>query len=233
VFFGSPGEEAFSINPGIPALGNHIGSYQFEYHQELYDGSFSVYHQHLFEDGSGARFENFGDGVWGVFWELPENSAVRGLVYEFVRTTDQSGPPPPPGDDNYFNHYIYESGWTYNSRTIGVPFLIATEEIPAFNNNRVTAHHLGARISSFDENWDFRVMTSLVKNRGTWENPFETDETVFYGHVRARRLINEQMQVGLTVGTDVSSINPDNFAVGVSFNYVIGESLRIIPEIEN
>ena len=230
VFFGVAGDEAFTIDPTTPALGNHIGAYQLEYQQELRDGSLAFYHQHLFEDGSGAGFANFPDGVWGVFWELPENSALRGLVYEFVQTTDQSGPPPPPGDDNYFNHYIYESGWTYKTRTIGLPFLIATDQIPAFNNTRVTAHHLGARVSSFDENWDFRFMTSFVKGKGTYEEPFDPEQSVFYGHVRIRRLLNEQMQLGLSLGTDISRQLPDNFAVGLSFRYVLGETLRIIPE---
>jgi hypothetical protein len=231
VFFGIAGAEALGIDNDEPALGNHLGSYQIKYRQELNNGAFSLYHQHIFENSEGLKFQNFPDGVWGIFWELPDYSAVRGLIYEFVHTKDNNAPSSPLDPQDYFNHYIYESGWTYKSRGLGVPFLIPSSPTdPAFLNNRVIAHHLGTRISSFDELWDFRLMGSYVINKGRWDVPFDPEESVFYGHARIRRLINDNMQAGFTIGTDISNVNQDNFAISFSFKYLIGGRLRIVPE---
>ena len=89
-----------------PALGNHLGSYQIQYSQELNNGAFSLYYQHLFENSEGLKFQNFPDGVWGIFWELPDYSAVRGLIYEFVHTKDNNAPTSSLEPQDYFNHYI-------------------------------------------------------------------------------------------------------------------------------
>ena len=237
MFFGQRGDEGFNDDGDQLAIGNHIGSYQLQYRYQFYDGALTTYFQTIFDDSSGASLQNLADGVFGVFWELPENSAVRGLLYEYVQTTVQSGSPGSRGgNDDYFNHGVYRSGWTYKQRVIGLPFFTVDQDailgpqITQLNNTRITAHHLGMRISSFDENWDFRIKGSLVKNYGRYLAPFDPVENVFYGHVRIRRLINEQMQIGFSLGSDLSRQTPDNFAASLSFRYALGESLRIIPE---
>ena len=237
VFFGQRGDEGFQDDGDQLALGNHVGSYQIEYRHKFYDGSISGYYQTLIEDSSGASLQNLADGVFGVFWELPERSAIRGLIYEYVQTTVQSGPPGSRnGEDDYFNHGVYENGWTYKERVIGLPYFTTISDFSvlprgdAIINNRVTAHHLGARVSSFDENWDFRFMASIVKNRGRYKEPFDPVDNALYSHARIRRLINDNMQIGFTIGSDISRTSPDNFAVSLSFKYLLGETLRIVPE---
>ena len=73
-------------------------------------------------------------------------------------------------------------------------------------------------------------MGSYVINKGRWEVPFDPEENVFYGHARIRRLINDNMQAGFTIGTDISNVNKDSFAISFSFKYLIGGRLRIVPE---
>ena len=53
------------------------------------------------------------------------------------------------GWDNYYNHYLYQSGWTNNGRVIGNPlFTLGTNKGRYSDgryiiNNRFRAHHLG------------------------------------------------------------------------------------------
>ena len=228
VFFGLRGDEGFSEDGDQLAIGNHIGSYQLEYSHELYNGSLTGYIQTIFDDSSGASLQNLADGVFGVFWELPDYSALRGLVYEYVQTTVQSGPPGSPGgNDDYFNHNVYRSGWTYNDRVVGLPFFTTGDGIPPIINTRITAHHLGARIQSFDELWDLRLMASYTVNRGRYAAPFDPTDNILYAHARVLYNLRETMQLGFSIGTDVSSVQSDNFGIGLSFRYMFGERFRM------
>jgi hypothetical protein len=228
VFFGLRGDEGFQEDGDQLAIGNHIGSYQLEYSHKLNNGALTGYIQTIFDDSSGASLQNLADGVFGVFWELPDYSALKGLVYEYVQTTVQSGPPGSPGgNDDYFNHGVYESGWTYKNRTVGLPFFTTVDGIPPLNNTRITAHHLGARIMSFDEKWDIRLMGSYTVNRGRYVAPFDPAEDILYAHARILYSLRETMQLGFSIGTDISSVQEDNFGIGLSFRYMFGERFRM------
>jgi hypothetical protein len=168
------------------------------------------------------------DGAYGIFWELPDYSALRGLIYEYVQTTVQSGPlGSRNGADDYFNHYVYESGWTYKDRVVGLPFFTTAEGLPPIINNRISAHHLGARIVSFDEKWDIRLMASYTINKGRYEVPYDPVENILYAHARILYDLKETMQLGFSIGTDVSSVQEDNFGIGLSFRYMFGERFRM------
>lgn len=153
------------------ALGNHLGSYNFEYEHTGEKGTLGAYHQHLFEDGSGTAFKNFPDGVWGVTY-APNKGVLRRLLYEFVHTTDQSSSSTPSvsAGDNYFSNKVYRSGWTYEGRTIGIPFILLNPETgQGISNNRIKAHHLGAffELDAFTAT----IKGSYVQDFGSPGNP--------------------------------------------------------------
>ncbi|MDM9631130.1 capsule assembly Wzi family protein [Robiginitalea aurantiaca] len=226
VFFGLRGDEG--TQEDVIAIGNHVGSYQLEYSHELNNGSLTGYIQTIWDDVSGVSLQNLADGVFGVFWELPDYSALRGLVYEYVQTTYQSGPQGiTNGNDDYFNHNVYRSGWTYKDRVVGLPYFTTADGLPPIINTRIIAHHLGARIQSFDEKWDLRLMGSYTINKGRYDAPFNPEENVFYAHARVFYALRETMQLGFSIGTDVSSVKQDNFGIGLSFRYMIGERFRM------
>jgi len=228
VFFAGRGDEGGSVDEDQLAIGNHVASYQLEYSYELNNGSLTAYIQNIIEDSSGASLQNMADGVYGIFWELPDYSALRGLIYEYVQTTVQSGPiGSRNGGDDYFNHYVYQSGWTYKDRVVGLPFFTTGDGLPPIINNRISAHHLGARIMSFDEKWDIRLMASYTVNRGRYEIPFDPVEDILYAHARILYDLGESMQLGFSIGTDVSSVQEDNFGIGLSFRYMFGERFRM------
>jgi hypothetical protein len=110
---------------------------------------------------------------------------------------------------------------------VGLPFFTTAGSLPTIINNRIAAHHLGARIMSFDEKWDIRLMASYTINRGRYVAPFDPEEDILYAHARFLYSLKESMQLGFSIGTDVSSVQSDNFGIGLSFRYMFGERFRM------
>lgn len=166
----------------INAQGNHIGSQILTLEARGDKWKVSAYWQNLFEDGP-IRFIGLGmnnkDGIWGVnvsqnYWPF-----INGFTYEFIHTTDQSGPYHDKdgyiygGSDNYFTNSIYSNGWNYWYRTIGNPFITS----PIYNangntatcNNRVRAHYIGLKGDIYG--YRYRVVCSHADNFGTYRQP--------------------------------------------------------------
>jgi hypothetical protein len=224
VFFSAAGGPDSDANEQLNVLGNQLGSWRINYSYDLEDGHVSVYFQNMFDNTSGLEFNNFPDGVWGAFWELPENSIVKGLLYEYVRTTWLRDNGNGPGD-NYFNNSIYRSGWTYFNRVIGVPFITPATEFPGMINNRITSHHLGVRASVSD--LDIKFMGSYTQNLGLYVEPYDPVENVFYTVLDFAYILWEKLQIGLQLGADLSDVNGERFGAGLSFRYALGESYRM------
>ena len=197
VFFAKAGGSGAPGPDSLNSLGNHIGSRNFGLDVDLHNYKLGVYWQTIFEDGSGKAYRNIRDGLWGFYLHSKEkNKFINGFVYEFINTTDQSGPAhefwildgvqytypipggvfyQPGGNDDYFNNVIYQFGWTYKNMTIGTPFI--TSPIIPFEgtgeyirNNKVTGHHLG--IEGIIKDISYKIFYSYYLNFGTNSVPF-------------------------------------------------------------
>ena len=148
--------------------GNHIGCLTLMLERQWGDNGrhrIGAYVEDLFEDGSGIRKGNGWDGLWGLEYHNARTDAlVRGIVIEYLQTTDQSGPihwaPHDFGDqqiaaqmpaaatgaDDYYNNYFY-TGYTHYGQCCGSPLLKSpiynTDHYLRFTDTRVQAWHLG------------------------------------------------------------------------------------------
>jgi len=182
IFFGKSGGANANLSDQINALGNHIISQSMKLDVDISDYKISGYWQNLSEDGPINMIwntMNVSDGLWGISLRNSKIPFVNGILYEYLNTTDQSGPYHDKdgiiygGTDNYFNGQ-YPTGWSYYSRTIGTPFIVS----PLYNkdgshytlNNRVQVHHLG--IEGNVSGYEYRYMTSISKNYGTYGSPY-------------------------------------------------------------
>lgn len=177
------GGDTLSVHPGevTNSLGNHIGSWNFGLELEIENFSSKIYYQTIFEDNSGKEFKNFPDGLWGITCKFKEPKlTVKSVVFEFLHTPDQSGSIHDwlrklGGNDNYFNHWIYKSGWTYNKMTVGTPFITSpiyhSDSVHTYlYNNRVKVHHFGIR-GQFND-IQYKSIISYSKNYGTHSKPY-------------------------------------------------------------
>tara|TARA_Y100000389_G_C17464926_1_gene524671 strand:+ start:39 stop:1277 length:1239 start_codon:yes stop_codon:yes gene_type:complete len=136
--------------PHANALGNHLGIWDFSYEKKTGNKALKIYYQHFFEDTSGLRFDNKSDGLWGI--ELSNFIKNTDILFEYLNTMNQNNDPPYL-NDNYYNHYQYQGGWSYEGYALGNPF------INYLNNNPLKVFHLG--ISSNDSNmYSYKLLAS-------------------------------------------------------------------------
>lgn len=196
------------------ALGNHLGSYEVEIKTSFKNFNVVLIYNHLFEDGSGRMLFNTPDGRYGIYLEDQEQGKlIDTFMYEFYYTKDQSeGSGTTDGNDNYFVNNLYKSGWIYENRVIGVPFITLNEDRTRVYNNTIIVHHIGISGVSFGK-LPYKFLTSYRKN---------------YGYKGGGNLINSILstllevqvyqdifEVNLQLGTDFNSVASPNFGTGI------------------
>lgn len=168
------GGEGASEHDQINVLGNHLIGQSLKMEVEARRWLMAVYWQQILEDKP-FRFMgytmNSPDGLWGISFHTKKQSWLSSVLYEYVNTTDQSGPYHDRdgivygGADNYFASN-YPGGWTHHSNIIGTPFIKSPVYQPGMPidslNNQVKAHHVG-----FEGSYSvlgYRVKASFVKS---------------------------------------------------------------------
>ena len=158
---------------------------------------------------------NLPDGLWGISIRNKHFPFIKGIVYEYLNTTDQSGPYHDKdgiiygGADNYFNGE-YQTGWSYYSITIGTPFITS----PLLNkngeiyitNNRVQVHHFG--IEGDIEGFQYKALSSFSKNYGTYSNPYlemiQNTSMMLEVNKQFPKLLN--INIGCKIGADFGKL---------------------------
>ncbi|MBP1639716.1 MAG: hypothetical protein H6Q17_1299 [Bacteroidetes bacterium] len=167
------------------ALGNHIISQNIKLEGSWRGFSLSAYWQNLQETGP-IRFIGFtpnaSDGLWGVVLRNKRFPIVKGILYEYFRTIDQSGPMHDRdglvygGNNGYYMNGVYQEGWNYYYRSIASPFISS----PLYNsdgtiytlNNRVAVHHFGAEGDI--GGYNYKLLASFSKNCGSYSAPLSS-----------------------------------------------------------
>jgi hypothetical protein len=218
IFLGRSGSKDSNISDQINALGNHIISQSMRLDVDISDFRLSGYWQDLSEDGPIKMMwfaPNSADGLWGVTLRNKNFPFVKGILYEYLNTTDQSGPYHDKdglifgGSDDYFNGE-YPTGWSYYSRTIGTPFITS----PLYNkngdlntlNNRVQVHHVGMEGNILG--YQYKLLGSFSKNYGTYGIPYpvmiQNSSLMLQVNKQFPKLSN--IQCGVTLGADFGQL---------------------------
>lgn len=205
------------------ALGNHLGTYFFEFEHTNAAGTFNFYHEHPFEDGSGTRFANFPDGVWGVQFRPSATHVITAILYEYVDTSDQSGSGAASGIDGYFGNNVYRSGWSYEQNVIGFPFILfdptieINDRTSPYINNRSKVHHMG--VSGTFKKIDWKLKTTISQNLGTYRKPFVPTLKNWFNFASFSYLTEKYGRFTVLGGADFSNLSDTNFGAGAAFSY--------------
>jgi len=217
IFFAKKaGDENAIDGEKVNALGNHLGLYDINYSYKFKNAILKVYHQHLFEDGSGSAFKNFPDGIWGIYLSN-KNTWLSALLYEYTYTLNQSGSSGRSGIDNYFSNGFYRSGWRYKNRVIGIPFITPNTIENGPGNNRIKAHHLGVKL-------EFKKLNVLIKGTvlerlGTYRARLDPKEKSLYSYINGSYQLSNKFLMSMTVGLDYNSFNNNVYGIGVGLKY--------------
>ena len=189
-------------NDQLNAQGNHLAFQQLALDVKGKGWKVSAYWQIIQEDGP-IRFIGFGmnnkDGLWGISVTQNHWRFIEGVTYEFLQTTDQSGPFHDRdgvvfgGADNYYNNSIYRQGWTYWGRMIGSPLLTLA-------NTRVMAHHVGIRGDIYG--FKYRAIVNHAENYGRYNAPLRTQNTAVLLDVRKQVPQAWGLEFGLSLAGD-------------------------------
>jgi hypothetical protein len=230
---GTIGPEGEKIN----AYGNSVSSYNAALEYQFSNFLAQLYYQNFCEDSNG-RVVTFGwnyihvggdwrnkpDGLFGFLLKNTNNESIfKSFLFEYIHTTHQSGDPNKSGNDNYYNNYVYQSGWTYGRMTIGTPLLTS----PAYtmndandmniDNNAIIGFHTGVQLKLAGN--ELSVLNTYTINRGTIIYPYKSDKKQYsmyvdylYGCKAYRNLY-----LGVEAGLDLGTMYGDN----------LGASLRV------
>jgi hypothetical protein len=232
IFLGRSGGTNAFTGEQINALGNHIISQSTRLDVELSGFTISGYWQKISEDGPIKNFwnaPNKADGLWGVSIRNTQFTYIKGILYEYLNTTDQSGPYHDKdgiiygGSDSYFGNYIYSFGWSFYGRTIGIPFILpptinATNGSLASINNRVQVRHFG--IEGDITGYNYKFLSSFSKNYGTYYVPL-----VPYGLKNTSLLLEINKQFPMLSNIEIGC------SVGVDFGKLYGNSVGCLFSI--
>ncbi|MGM1055630.1 MAG: capsule assembly Wzi family protein [Bacteroidota bacterium] len=198
----------------INALGNHLGSYVAGIKTVLGKYEVEIIYNSLFEDGSGQKLRNTPDGRYGIFIaDMKPGKWIDAFMYEFYYTKHQSTTIIQEDFiDNYFNNSVYRSGWTYESRILGVPFITLDENRYEINNNTIVAHHFGMEGYIYSK-IPYKLINSYRKNYGRWgRNNLRSDILSTYLDLNVYQNI---FQVNVQLGADFISDASPNFGAGL------------------
>ena len=192
----SSGSKSSLIQEQINTLGNHLGVWDIVFSKIQKKLEFKLYYQHPFEDGSGAYQYFFDelkafhfpsksfDGLFGIEIVNNDSKLFTILLYEYLNTMYQSGPAAASdstyGWDNYYNHYIYQSGWVNEGRVISNSLFTLGSNFGHYSNsnyiinNRIKSHHIGVS-GNISKMIEYKLLFTYSKNYGTYY-----DQSRFY-----------------------------------------------------
>ncbi|TLU83381.1 MAG: capsule assembly Wzi family protein [Chlorobium sp.] len=147
-------------------IGDHRGSIEYMLQLKGKQHDWLIYASTLFEDQSGLNLLRWNDYFAGVSYINKGTSGVLKRVnVEYFDTRNQG--PNPSEPDNYFNNYMYLSGWTYEGFGIGHPFIrfTAGDNYQYTAQNKIRAINTGA-LFHFSRIFNPYVRLAYIENYG-------------------------------------------------------------------
>jgi hypothetical protein len=218
-------------------VGNHFGTIDVAAEWKGKRWDIFLYRQTIYEDGSLSNLSTVSDGLSGLRFkrrQKNENAPIfrfNTLLFEFLYTKNQGGAIFDYlngifGKDNYFNHYVYNQGWSYRGRSLGTPMIapqtttrenLFTTETLFTANNLIIAYHLGAEASW--KKLNFLLKGSFSQNSGTYDYPIRplVKQTSLLFRVEAPLLSAKNDIFGLSLASDFGELYTQNMAVMISW----------------
>lgn len=224
-------------------FGNHLGQIDMGGEINLEKYKWLIYKQLIFETGQTfSSLTNLDDGLYGVSLQNKDPDAgINRVVLEFLHTTNQGiyragllrligfyGKHFGKNQNFYFNHGQYLDGWSYNTLTIGSPFMIpnpeirnekSSNEVQLFaNNNRLKVGYLG--IQSKINSVSLETRLSVSRNFGSPKNEFGYADQMSFGIKAQIPAPYWSGTINLGVGIEQGDLIYDNYGFFASFKKV-------------
>lgn len=222
-----PGNEDFPGTDQQNISGNQLGTYQFEIEKYFSEFKASFYLSHPWEDNSGLNWNNWPDNLLGLHVHLKnDKKLISDIVYEFTNTRqqgikdslyfwDENAEKWRRNEvDNYYNHSIYRSGFTYQQQVMSSPLFypvnIEDGISMGIRSNRYMSHHAGIK-GNLTQYLYWNVMLTYMLHLGTYGKPFEPKQTQTSGLLNLLyKNPDFPVDLGLAVAADSNDIKGKN-----------------------
>jgi len=245
VFFGNSASRDDNVPEGevLNRLGNTLLYFAFalDYEHERFD--LSVTRSFLKEDTGSKDTRSPWDGIFGVnfsFEDEPLFGFLDNILYEYINTIRQQAKDEEArGRANFYNNFLYKSGWTSRGRVIGPALAVFDETEGRITNNMFIGHHLGLS-ANISDGIKLKTLVTYSRNYGTFRDrrndvPFDGvsdpqakkfffDRSLFredqYSLLLSAELpiFNEHWKLEPSVSWDLGEFYTDNVGFGLSIS---------------
>ena len=212
-------------------LGNSVAAYEFGASYDFETLSLSATRLFYLEDGVSRRFRSPWDGVWGLNINFKDQTRLlQAITYEHINTRRQDSRSfQARGRANYYNHFLYRSGWSNYGRVNGIPLITYNDETNRIDNNILVGHHLGAS-GYLNSDIGYKFFATYTRNYGIvgGKVPPETidfpsrraDQYSFLLNMNYRVPGTSSLTVGLSLSTDTGEMYSENIGImtGLTWN---------------
>jgi hypothetical protein len=231
--FALPGDEDFPETDQKNIAGNQLGTYQLEVVKDFSQMNLTFYLSHPWEDNSGLNWHNWPDNLLGLHLNIKnEKNLITDVVYEFTNTRQQSirdsiyswdetsGQWKMNEYDDYYNHGIYRSGYTYQQQVMCSPLFFPVTKSGGISmgirSNRFFAHHLGI-IGNLSEFIQWKGILTYIQQLGKYSNPYTDDEKQVSGLLEIKYVNPDfPVEIGLAAGGDATNTTGKNLGFQLS-----------------
>lgn len=232
IIFGLPAEEGPGVDI-VNALGNSVAAYEFGAEYRFKGILASVTRLFYLEDRVSTRFRSPWDGVWGlnIYFDNPIKW-LHGLTYEHINTKKQDSRSfQALGRADYYNNILYENGWSFHGRVIGIPLILYDQNAQQGMavNNMIVGHHIGIN-GHIAANTSYTFFFTYSRNYGRNGTkrprdgfplaPLRTDQYSLYLAFAHNLRSLKNLSIILGIGGDFGELYEDavGLTVGVKWN---------------
>ncbi len=228
--FAIPGGRDFPNLDQENISGNQLGTYQFEFVKYFSLIKASFYISHPWEDNSGLNLHNRLDNLLGLHLSFnKKNAFLTDVVYEYTNTTNQSYRDSSKlwdenskswkklEIDDYYNHVIYRSGFTYHRVALSSSLFFPVAENNGMSmgiqSNRFYSHHFGAK-GNLSENISWKGLLTYIKRFGTYAKPYKPAQKQLSGLFEVQYFNPKfPFEIGLAAGGDITDYKGINSGI--------------------
>lgn len=205
---------------------NQMASFDARIDANMKSYSLGIYGQLFMDDISkdGGK-ENGMDGLWGIEYTAKEKSVINNVVFEYLQTSNQSGPVYTGYEDykygtlgkNYSKSHYYNDQlfgpWSNYGLANGSPMLSSTiynkDNAPLFLSTLVRAFHLGVK-GYVSENLTYKVKAGILNSWGESFALFPEKKTDFSMLAEMQYVLNRDLTIKASAAFDSGTLYGDN-----------------------
>jgi len=225
---GSSGSSDFPIGEQMNVAGDQLGSYRVTAQKDYDSFSLQFRISHPFEDHSGMELKNWRDNLLSLYIiKKKKHTLLDEFLAEFLYSKNQSGKyEPEKGNDNYFNHYIYKTDFSYKGFCIGDPLFYPLTKnsegvYSGIKNTRISAFHFGAK-GFLSEQVSYKAMFTYSHNFGTYNQHYDSVKKQFSSLIKiSRKCRSLPLDISASFAADFGDLlsNSSGLSIGCRWKF--------------